>query len=208
MEVSMNRLIILAAIILCTVTASAYGQACGGSVRSLQLEFPADVKTVPVANYNLYYVLPAGAKPEDLGDEKLSAHVSEFYYGDPKRGERYFWFGFDDRAPLLAVSAERADRFINNYKEEDHSNLFRTPESWRRHHQSQLAGAFKKGRLDLKTSETDDTPFLMRITADGYETLYFLSAFLGGCHYRPSDGSMVVQTLKMKRAISKNLLNR
>lgn len=74
----------------------------------------------------------------------------------------------------------KAEKYLKHYKLEDFEILYNAV--YKEDHSKQLKGEFRFGELTLKTGEMDITPFLMKISAEGFETLYFLSDFLGGCH--------------------------
>jgi hypothetical protein len=66
-------------------------------------------------------------------------------------------------------------------------------DSFRDHHQKQLRGEFSFGRLTFETREMDWTPMLMKTEADGFQNLYLVNGFFGGCY---SSGNKRLITLK------------
>jgi len=186
----MKKLIFLLLIISFQVS-FIYGQACGRSTRIISLKFEANKKPAKKVTYELFYLARknSGAGYNDY--ERDAKFLSQFLYDDPNAKTNMFWAGYDTENPFVIVPAEKAEKYIETYKLEDFKDFY-TGE-WREHHLSQLNGKFKKGVLKLVTGETDITPFIMRIKAKKYETLYLLSSFLGGCF-----NSKPVQTVQMK----------
>ena len=156
------------------------------------MKFETNEKTPKKISYELFYLAPknTGAGYNDY--ERDAKFLSKFLYDDPNAKTNMFWSGYDDENPFVIVPAEKAEKYIETYKLEDFKDFYTN--TWREHHLSQLSGKFENGVLKLVTGETDITPFIMRIKAKKYETLYLLSSFLGGCW-----GEKAVQTVQMKR---------
>jgi hypothetical protein len=186
----MKKLVLLLLLVSFQVSFT-YGQACGGSIRTISLKFEANKKTPKKVSYELFYLAPknTGAGYNDY--ERDAKFLSQFLYDDPKAKTNMFWGGYDDKDPFVTVPAEKAEKYIETYKLEDFKDFYTN--KWHDNHLSQLEGKFEKGTLRLETRETDITPFIMRIKAKKYETLYLLSSFLGGCF----EGKPA-QTVQMK----------
>lgn len=159
---------------------TAKAQYCGGSYLNLELKFAENVKPPEKVNYELFYVLPKLKSVYEVGDQKTIEFVSKFYYGDSKKEKYQFWQLHHSDYNFLKVSPKTAGNYIKNYKLEDFEVVYKA--FYQERHYKQLKGEFSFNRLTLETGETDNTPFLMKISAEGFETLYFLSDFLGGCH--------------------------
>lgn len=159
---------------------TAKAQVCGGSYLNLELKFEENVKTPEKVNYELFYVLPKLKNASEIWDEKTIEFVSKFYYGDSKKEKYQFWKLSESKYKFLIVSPEKAENYLKNYKLEDFEVVYKSV--YKEDHNKQLKGEFRFNQLSLLTGEMDITPFLMKISAEGFETLYFLSNFLGGCH--------------------------
>jgi hypothetical protein len=64
-------------------------------------------------------------------------------------------------------------------------------------HLSRLSEKICDGVLELQTTETNYTPFLLERKAERFETLYFVSNFLGGSFMK--NGKRVVQEIQIKK---------
>ena len=168
-------------ILLTVITVStANAQYCGGSYLNIELKFEKTIKVPEKVDYELFYVLPKLKNANEIWDEKTIEFVSKFYYGNSKKEKYQFWNLSESKYDFLKVPAEKAEKYLKHYKLEDFEVIYK--EIYRDDHSKQLKGEFRFGRLTFKTSEMDITPFLLKISAEGFETLYFLSNFLGGCH--------------------------
>lgn len=195
----MRRLTFIIAIlvILMAMTGGAYAQACGSSVRTIKLEYPAGAKPAALVSYQLYYVAPKNDPNTDWA--KRLEFVSNFYYGDPKAKNLPFWSADDDGEQFLIVPVAKALAHLKGYKVSDYQQIY--TQDWNKGHLNQLNGKFTKGQLELKTSEGDSTAFLMKVTARGYKTQYLLSNFLGGCFPKKGDPNVPqrIQKIVMKK---------
>jgi hypothetical protein len=167
-----------------------YGQACGKSVRTISLKFEKSKNPPAEVGYQLFYLAPKNTGKEPNNYERTGNFLSQFLYDKPKAEGWKFWLGYDEKNPFIKVPAERAENYIKSYKLADFEDFYTN--EWYENHLSQLKGNFSNGTLKLETRETDITPFIMRIKASKYETLYLLSSFLGGCFNRQP-----VQTIQM-----------
>ncbi|MEK7723727.1 MAG: hypothetical protein AAB336_05215 [Acidobacteriota bacterium] len=161
-------------------TQTAIAQHCGGSYLNLELKFEKNTKIPETVSYELFYVLPKLKNTREIWDEKTIEFVSKFYYGDIKKGKYQFWKLSESKYEFLKVSPEKAEKYLKNYKLEEFEVVYKAV--YKEDHSKQLKGEFSFKRLTLKTGEMDITPFLMKISAGEFETLYFLSDFFGGCH--------------------------
>ena len=173
---------------------TANAQSCGGSYLNLELKFEKNVKPPEKANYELFYVLPKLKNANEIWDEKTIELVSKFYYGDTKKEKYHFWNLSESKYEFLKVSPEKANQYLKNYKLEDFEVVYKAV--YREDHSKQLKGEFRFNQLSLLTGEMDITPFLMKISAQGFETLYFLSNFLGGCHDSGNKHLILMQARK------------
>ena len=167
-----------------------YGQACGKSTRTISLKYEKNAKPAKKVGYELFYLAPKNTGA-DLNDyERTGKFLSKFLYDDGNDEKNIRWQGYGDGNMFIAVGSERAEKYIESYKLEDFKDFYTN--RFYVHHLQQLKGKFTDGTLKLETRETDVVPFIMRIKADNYETLYFVSSFLGGCF----EGKL--QTIEMK----------
>ena len=178
-------------IVFCSSIAQA--QACGGSVRNIELEFAETVKKPEKVSYELFYVAPKVKSVYEISDEKMTEFVSTFYYGYDTKAKIQIWRTNNSTTEFLIVPNEKAENYLLNYNLEDFKPIYE--DDFRKHHLRQLKGEFEENKLELDTSEMDNTPFLLKITAENFETQYFLADFLGGCHRRDK------QKIKMKLGI-------
>jgi hypothetical protein len=190
-KIIMKKLIFLLLVILFPVSL-VYGQACGGSTRTILLKHEKGEKPPKKVSYELFYLAPKNTGA-DLNDyERTTKFLSKFLYDNENAEKKISWGGYDEENPFISVAAERAEKYIESYKLEDFKDFYTN--RFYVHHLRQLNGKFTDGTLKLETRETDVVPFIMRIKAGNYETLYFVSSFLGGCF----EGK--VQTIEMKAA--------
>ena len=171
-------------------------QYCGGSYLNLELKFEKNVKIPETVSYELFYVLPKLKKANGIWDEKTIEFVSKFYYGNSKKAKYHFWKFSESKYEFLKVSAKKAEKYLETYKLEDFEVVYKAV--YRDDHSKQLKGEFRFNSLKLETSEMDITPFLMKISAEGFETLYFLSNFLGGCHDSGNKHLILMKTFRTK----------
>ena len=185
----MKKIVFLLLLIIFQVSFS-FAQACGSSVRKIELQFDEKVKQPKKVSYEMFYLAPRGKTVAELWDRTTTEFVSGFYHGDPQKEERQFWRTGDSTTEFLIVPKEKAQKYLQTYKQEDFQIIYQN--EYRQHHLQQLKGEFQTNKLELKTGEMDNTPFLMKVSAKGFATQYFLSNFLGGCH------RLSKQTIKMK----------
>ena len=178
-------------VLFCSSIAQA--QACGGSVRTIELEFAEMVKKPEKVNYELFYVAPNVKSVSELSYEKMTEFVSNFYYGYGENENAQPWRTNNSTTEFLIIPNEKAENYLLNYNLKYFKPIYE--DGFRKHHLRQLKGEFEENKLELDTSEMDYTPFLMKITAENFETQYFLADFLGGCH------SGDKQKIKMKLGI-------
>ena len=180
-----------------SVAGRVWAQACGGSTRTILLEYPVNSKKPVSVEYELFYLMP---KVDLNGDwRKQVAFISSFIYGDPKAKDSPFWTRYDDGLTFFEVPKAKAKSYLKNYKIEDFKYLYNN--HWLKYHLSELKGKFVDGKLELHTLETDGTTFLMKVTSTGYQTQYLLNDFLGGCHYnyQVRNGAPPAQKIVMKK---------
>lgn len=189
----MKKLILFLFVFLLPVS-FVHGQACGASKRTILLKFEDGEKTPEKVSYELFYLAPKGTGADKNDSPRLARFLSEFLYDDAGAKENRFWSNYEADTPFLSVPEDKAENYIKDYKLGDFKDFYTV--IYRQNQFPQLKGSFVKGSLELVTEETDITPFIMRIKLKGYETLYLLDSFLGGCfNNRPA------QTIEMKRKI-------
>jgi hypothetical protein len=127
--------------------------------------------------YELFYLEPR--QPTDDLDERAE-FVSEFLFGSKKAETGRFWMIYHDTTEFIEAPDDRAERYIAAYKLEGFSRFYDNPFHYK-DHKEQLSGLAGKDRLTLKTSEMDDTVFLMRVRAPAFKPRYYVTNFLGGC---------------------------
>jgi hypothetical protein len=186
----MKKLVLLL-LLLSFPVSFAYGQACGKSVRTISLKFEANEKPPKKVSYELFYLAPKNTGADYNDYERTGKFLSQFLYDNPNAKDGKFWMGYETENPFINVPAQKAEDYIKTYKLEDFKDFYTN--KWYDNHLSQLKGSFADGILKLETRETDVTPFIMRIKAEKYETLYLLSSFLGGCF-----NSQPIQIVQMK----------
>lgn len=184
--------ILLLICIVCFGVSFVHAQACGKSVRTISLEYPPDKKPAKKVSYELFYLAPKedGSKYND--DEKMSKFLIDFLGDSTLKGK--FWGGYEES--FVSVPREKAEDYIKDYRLEDFESYYTN--KWHDNHLPQLDGEFVDSVLKLETRETDITPFIMRIKADNYKTLYFVSSFLGGCFREDSVNQIKMQAIKSK----------
>lgn len=172
-------------------------QYCGGSIRTIRLDYPE--RTVPArsVNYQLFYLMPKNKA--DNGWQKHEEMIAEFLYGSPKKFVS--WQRTGDTT-FLEVPKDRAERYINSYNIEDFKYLYE--DAWHKWETEQMVGKFDDGKLRLQTGETNNTTFIMRVAAKGFETQYLLGDFMGGCHKeyvsgKPAGQKIIMRPLAAKR---------
>jgi hypothetical protein len=183
-------------VVLLTFTEGMRSQACGGSVRTIRLEYPNGEKKATTVEYELFYLMPK----DDAGYDwkKQDAFISDFLYSVGKAKQPLMWMEYKDGATFFQVPREKAEGYIKAYRLDDFKAIYTNP--WRNHGPPQLKGKFADGILRLNTLETDRTTFIMKVSAAGYETQYLLNNFLGGCHDRDDLHGRAGQKIVMKRA--------
>lgn len=172
-----------------------FAQACGGSTLYLKLIDTEKLKPIETANYRLYYVYPKSEKRPEV--EEIVEAASQFYYGNSGKDRGYFYKLYDGN--FLEVEAVKAENYIENYNAEDYNNAFN---AWKEKHEKQLIGKAEYGKINFQASETDDTPFLLKIESNGFEPVYLFSNFLGGCYH----GATVKIEMKPKESERKKCL--
>ncbi|MFT3743967.1 MAG: hypothetical protein QM785_06685 [Pyrinomonadaceae bacterium] len=171
-------------------------QYCGGSIRTIRLEYPKGSTPARSVNYQLFYLMPK--HKADRGWEKHQEFISEFLYGSPKKFVS--WRRSDDTT-FIEVPKDKAEAYINGYKLEDFKYLYE--DAWHKWEPDQMVGKFDEGILKLRTGETNDTTFIMRVTARSYEPQYLLGDFMGGCHSENAKDGKVGQKIIMKPRIGR-----
>jgi hypothetical protein len=198
----MKRVVLLI-IVFVLINTNIFPQACGKSIRNIQFDFEKTAKKPEKIYYKLFYLLPKRADRyvglqlsyEFFRDDEKLAFLSPFIYDNPKPPNRYFWMTNDTETKFIEIPADKAIKYINVYKIKDFEGVLFG--EWWEHHLPQLWGNTCNGVLELKTSETDNVPFLMEVSAEGYENLYFVSNFLGGC-FNVVDGVKPFQHIQMR----------
>lgn len=171
----MKKIFFAAILTVFLFAVNSFAQACGGSYLHLAMIDSETLKTVEHANYRLYYVYPKTDKRPET--EEIVEAASRFYYGESGKNRGYFYKLYGGK--FLEVEAAKAENYIQNYNAEDYKNVF---DAWKEGHEKQLVGKTQYGKIEFKASETDDTPFLLKIESDGFEPVYLFSNFLGGCY--------------------------
>lgn len=157
-------------------SANSFAQACGGSTLYLEMVNSENLKTIEKVNYQLFYVYPKTEKRPET--EEIVETASQFYYGKSGENRGYFYKIYGGK--FLEVEAAKAINYIENYNAEDYKSAFN---AWKQHHEKQLIGKTEYGKIHFRASEMDDTPFLLKIESDGFESVYLFSNFLGGCYH-------------------------
>jgi hypothetical protein len=184
---------IAALAVLATRTEAQY---CGGSIRTIRLEYPKGTVPARSVNYQFFYLMPKKRE----GWEKHQAMIAEFLYGDTKKFVS--WQRTGD-STFLEVPKEKAERYINSYKVEDFKYLYE--DAWYKWETDQMVGKFDDGILKLQTGETNNTTYIMRVAARGFETQYLIGDFMGGCHEqyekagKPFGQKIVMKPIAAKR---------
>lgn len=192
-----DRHIFLGITLLTVFALPAYAQYCGGSVRTIVLEYPKGSEPARSVSYQLFYLMPK--KKADRRWDQQRAMIAEFLYGSPEKDVSW---GRSGDETFLTVPAKKAEEYINNYRVEDFAYLY--DDGWHKWEPDLLVGKFDDGVLRLQTGETNSTTFIMRVTARGFETQYLLSDFLGGCHReRDKNGKPAGQKIIMKPLAAK-----
>ncbi|HMS41377.1 MAG TPA: hypothetical protein PKE69_14190 [Pyrinomonadaceae bacterium] len=167
------KIFILTLLIFASVSAI-YGQKCGGSYRQILIEFEQGAIIPDKIPNELFYVAPKVKSTYEMGDDVLAEFLSVFLYDDAKAKTGNFW-----KENFIEVPRERAENYLKNYDLKDFKPIYESV-YWD-HQLSQLKGNFENGELTLETREMDRTPFLMKISVDGFADSYLLNNFLGGC---------------------------
>lgn len=186
---------------------NSFAQACGGSTLYLEMVNSETSKTIETANYQLFYVYPKTEKR--LTPEEVVEFASSFYYGESGKDRGYFYKLYGGK--FLEVEAIKAETYIENYNAEDYKSAFK---AWKEVHEKQLIGKSEYGKIEFQASETDDTPFLLKIESDGFEPVYFFSNFLGGCYHgatvkiemKPKENSERKKCLPIEKNIIEKIL--
>ena len=186
----MKKLVLLLLLVAFQVS-FAEGQACGKSVRTISLKYDSGQKPPAKVIYELFYLAPKNTGADYNDYERYVKFLSQFLYDNPETEKGRFWLGYETENPFVKVPAAKAENYLKKYKLEDFKDFYKN--KWHDNHLSQLRGSFINGSLKLETRETDITPFIMRVKAKKFETLYLLSSFLGGCF-----NSQLIQTIQMK----------
>lgn len=188
----------LASLLTLIVLTPAFGQYCGSSRRRVVLRYDTGVKQPESVEFRLFYLMPKGEKK--AGYEEQAAFISEFLYGDPKRGAGRFWHTYRGDTEFLKAPEKKANDYVSAYRHEDFKFIYESAYAkiYGDEHAAELSGSFVKGEHYFRTNEMDDTTFIMRVRADGFKTLYFVSNFLGGCY-----GSGEYQAIRMEAVSSR-----
>lgn len=187
----MKKLILFLFVFLLPVS-FIHGQACGKSKRTILLKFENGEKLPERVSYEMFYLAPKGTGADKNDQARLAKFLSEFLYDDANAKGNRFWSNYETDTPFLSVPKDKAERYIKDYKLEDFKDFYTI--DYKKHHLSQLKGEFKNGSLELLTEETDITPFIMRVRAERFETVYLLDSFLGGCF-----NNLPAQTVEISR---------
>lgn len=187
---------IVALLTLLSCAGDIKAQVCGGSIRTIRLEYSDGEKEARrTVNYELFYLMP---KDDDGHDwRKQDAFISDFLNGDVAvKGP--VWLTYNHAESFFQVPKKKAETYIAAYRLENFKAIY--TDDWREHGPPQLKGSFAHGLLRLRTRETDRTTFIMKVTSPGYETQYLLSNFLGGCHKMFDSRKPSGEKILMKRA--------
>jgi len=160
---------------------SANAQRCGGSTRRLAVSGAGG----PIS-YELFYVAPKNGSSGSIDNPTLGDFLREFIGDDSLAG--IFW-----HREILAIKADIASPYLKPYRLTDFEYIY--GDVWHKHHRSQLTGETTDGKIEFRTAEMDNTPFMMRLTGADLETKYVLSAFLGGCYERDEVQAIEVRKI-------------
>lgn len=150
--------------ILLAAACSALGQACGGSQFTFTLYVPSG-KVIKLAKYKVYPVTRIEGGADEQWLQTTFGRGQELTAREP-------WA----TRPIRLTSPANAEAFIKTYD----PKLYR-PQDTRWSRKNELQGVFTAGQATFATAETDSTPYLLQIIADGYEPAYILGTFMGGC---------------------------
>jgi hypothetical protein len=171
---------ILLATIFCTIffILNGFAQQCGQGRFRVNLDFGKPTYPPQEVNYQLYFVYPKNEQRVSI--EKLWSHASKFYYGKKDNDAGSFWKQFNgDEHILLRVSSLKAEKYIKNYDPKDYE---KRASKFEDEIIKQLSGQSVHSTIEFLTLELDDTPFLLKIEKQGYQTVYLFANFWGGCH--------------------------
>jgi len=163
----MKNILMLAAAALCGLTfaGAAFGQACGRS----EFTFTVYVQNGTAARNVRYRVFPVVRVDGKTDTSWLRQTLAPDHDPEDFAAWRY-------HRPALRVDANAARAFIGKYD----PKLYK-PQDTTYGEKNALTGIFKNATATFFTSETNTTPYLLEITADGFESVYILAAIMGGC---------------------------
>ncbi|HVF48103.1 MAG TPA: hypothetical protein VNA17_11095 [Pyrinomonadaceae bacterium] len=164
----MKNILMLAAIAMCGLTCAgpALGQACGVS----RYTFTVYVRNGTAAARNVRYrVFPLTRVDGKTDTTWLRETLA------PEHDHKDF-ATWSYRRPPLRVDLNAARSFVRTYD----PKLYK-PQDTTYGSKNELAGVFKNSTATFSTVETDDTPYLLEITADGFQSVYILAPIMGGC---------------------------
>lgn len=173
-----------------------YAQACGKSERTISLKFGQKVKPLKKVSYELFYLAPKGTGAEYNNPERTGKFLLPFLDEKFVPNNNYFWENYKEESPFIKMPSTKAEKYLKTYKLLDFKDFYTN--QWHDNHLPQLKGNFNNGILKLETRETDITPFIMRIKAPKFETLYLVSSFLGGCFNGAPTQTIEMSLLKKK----------
>jgi hypothetical protein len=176
------------------IVAPVFSQVCGGSVRRINLVYAAGVRPPSIVHYDLFYLMPRGESRVEY--EEQAQFISEFLYGDRDARKGRFWVTYNQGTKFLPASADKAEAYINGYNAAEFARIADAG------HGGQLSGTTSDGKVIFRTREMDDTTFILRLSANGFKTSYFVSNFLGGCfrgkppHVIEMESAVITSTQK------------
>ncbi|MBS1797971.1 MAG: hypothetical protein JSS81_29395 [Acidobacteria bacterium] len=210
----MWKKIIVAVIIAFSLFSKINAQNCGGSTRTIELEFPAGVEKPPAVYYQLYYLMPKRVDRyldvKDSWDKRRddqASFLSKFLYDNPKPPNYYFWEQLKPGGEFIEVPKEKALKYVlgrtdggidfnKGHRYRDFEGLFIN--DLRQTHITQFKGQTCDRTIVFQTTEGDGTSFLLGIRAEGYEPQFFVSNFLGGCFLPDIKGVQNTQLIKLR----------
>lgn len=133
-----------------------FAQACGRGYYRIELN------TKDSINFKLFPVILKGA---EYWKEDVQTLLAEIFFPNEKK-DGWFW----NSAPKIENAV--AEQFLANYQTEKYDMIYG---------ELQSSGISKDGEIHLETSETYSMPFLLKLSAENYQTAFYLGSFLGGC---------------------------
>ena len=101
----------------------ANAQECGGSVRTIELQFAGKSKKPEKVSYELFYLAPKVKYISELYEKETTDFVAKFYYGKANQ-EYQFWQTQNNTVEFLNVSRQKVEKYLKTYKLEDFEPIY------------------------------------------------------------------------------------